>query len=115
VRLHQNTGKLRFLKVAIKGFLKIDEGYFDKLGINAIWFTPIVEQIHDGVDEGTGLSYGFHGYWARDWTNLDLTLERRRFSCISSKAHARNQIILDGVINHTGPVTAEDTVWQMTG
>jgi cupin superfamily acireductone dioxygenase involved in methionine salvage len=29
-----------------------------------------VEQIHDGVDEGTGLS-GFHGYWARDWTNLD--------------------------------------------
>jgi alpha-amylase len=25
----------------------------------------------DGVDEGTGLSYGFHGYWARDWTNLD--------------------------------------------
>jgi alpha-amylase len=38
------------------------EGYFDKLGINAIWFTPIVEQIHDAVDEGTGLSYGFHGY-----------------------------------------------------
>jgi alpha-amylase len=52
-----------------KEFSKIDEGYFDKLGINAIWFTPIVE--HDGVDEGTGLSYGFHGYWARDWTNLD--------------------------------------------
>jgi glycosidase len=52
------------LKVAIsKGFQKIDEGYFDKLGINAIWFTPIVEQIHDAVDEGTGLSYGFHGYW----------------------------------------------------
>jgi alpha-amylase len=60
------------LKVEIsKEFSKIDEGYFDKLGINAIWFTPIVEQIHDGVDEGTGLSYGFHGYWARDWTNLD--------------------------------------------
>jgi glycosidase len=36
---------------------KIDEGYFDKLGINAIWFTPIVEQIHDAVDEGTGLSF----------------------------------------------------------
>jgi glycosidase len=40
-----------------KEFSKI-EG-FDKLGINAIWFTPIVEQIHDGVDEGTGLSYAF--------------------------------------------------------
>jgi alpha-amylase len=43
----------------IKGITKkIDEGYFDKLGINAIWFTPI-EQIHDAVDEGTGLSYPF--------------------------------------------------------
>jgi maltooligosyltrehalose synthase len=60
------------LKVAIsKGFKKKDEGYFDKLGINAIWVTPIVEQIHDAVDEGTGLSYGFHGYWTRDWTALD--------------------------------------------
>jgi alpha-amylase len=31
----------------IKGITKKIEGYFDKLGINAIWFTPIVEQIHD--------------------------------------------------------------------
>ena len=37
----------------IRGIIqKIDEGYFDALGINAIWLTPIVEQIHDGVDEG---------------------------------------------------------------
>jgi glycosidase len=36
----------------IKGITKKIEGYFDKLGINAIWFTPIVEQIHDAVDEG---------------------------------------------------------------
>jgi hypothetical protein len=42
------------LKEVILRNQKIDEGYFDKLGINAIWFTPIVEQIHDAVDEGTG-------------------------------------------------------------
>lgn len=30
----------------IRGVIqKIDEGYFNKLGINAIWLTPIVEQI----------------------------------------------------------------------
>jgi alpha-amylase len=46
-------------EVILKESKKIDEGYFDKLGINAIWFTPIVEQIHDAVDEGTGLSYPF--------------------------------------------------------
>jgi alpha-amylase len=40
--------------VILRNHKKIDEGYFDKLGINAIWFTPIVEQIHDAVDEGTG-------------------------------------------------------------
>ena len=56
----KKTGKLRgFEGGDIKGIIKkIDEGYFDKLGINAIWFTPIVEQSHDGVDEGTGMSYG---------------------------------------------------------
>ncbi len=41
---------------------KIEEGYFNDLGINAIWFTPIVEQIQGSVDEGTGSTYGFHGY-----------------------------------------------------
>ena len=35
---------------------------FQKLGINAIWMTPIVEQIHGATDEGTGKTYGFHGY-----------------------------------------------------
>jgi alpha-amylase len=61
----KTTGKLRGFEGGDKGITKkIDEGYFDKLGINAIWFTPIVEQIHDAVDEGTGLSYPFHGYWA---------------------------------------------------
>ena len=31
----------------IRGIIeKIEEGYFGKLGINAIWLSPIVEQIH---------------------------------------------------------------------
>lgn len=56
----------------IRGVIqKIDEGYFNKLGINAIWLTPIVEQIHGATDEGTGLTYAFHGYWTKDWTALD--------------------------------------------
>ncbi|NOR27084.1 MAG: alpha-amylase, partial [Lutibacter sp.] len=56
----------------IKGITqKIEEGYFNKLGINAIWFTPVVEQVHGAVDEGTGATYGYHGYWAKDWTALD--------------------------------------------
>ena len=112
---NKTAGKLRgFEGGDIKGISKkIDEGYFDKLGINAIWFTPIVEQIHDAVDEGTGLSYGFHGYWARDWTALDPNFGTKDdLAALVQKAHAHGiRIIMDGVINHTGPVTAEDTIW----
>ena len=66
----------------IKGITqKIKEGYFTDLGINAIWMTPIVEQIHGGTDEGTGVTYGFHGYWAKDWTKIDPNLwNQRRFT-----------------------------------
>jgi len=92
---------------------KLDEGYFDKLGINAIWMTPIVEQIQDGVDEGTGLTYGFHGYWARDWTALDPSFgTKKELAELVQKAHAKGiRILLDAVINHTGPVTSEDVVY----
>ncbi|WP_367756790.1 alpha-amylase family glycosyl hydrolase [Flavobacterium sp. WC2430] len=112
---NKTAGKLRgFEGGDILGISKkIDEGYFDKLGINAIWFTPIVEQIHDAVDEGTGLSYGFHGYWARDWTALDPNFGTKKdLAALVQKAHAHGiRIILDGVINHTGPVTNDDTIW----
>jgi alpha-amylase len=58
------TGKLRgFEGGDIRGVIqKLDEGFFTDLGINAIWMTPVVEQIHGSVDEGTGNTYGFHGY-----------------------------------------------------
>ena len=92
---------------------KIDEGYFTKLGINAIWITPIVEQIHDGVDEGTGLTYAFHGYWTRDWTALDPNFGTKAdLAKMIAKAHAKGiRVMLDAVINHTGPVTEIDSVW----
>ncbi|MGH7578985.1 MAG: alpha-amylase family glycosyl hydrolase, partial [Gemmatimonadales bacterium] len=37
---------------------KIEEGYFDSLGVSALWMTPFVEQIQGSVDEGTGKTYG---------------------------------------------------------
>ena len=109
------TAKLRgFEGGDIRGVIqKIDEGYFEKLGITAIWMTPVVEQIHDGVDEGTGFTYGFHGYWTRDWTALDPSFGTKKdLAELVQKAHAKGiRILLDAVINHTGPVTAEDTVY----
>jgi alpha-amylase len=43
----------------IKGIQqKIEEGYFTDLGINAIWFTPVVEQVHGAVITVIGLKIG---------------------------------------------------------
>ena len=112
---NKSTAKLRgFEGGDIRGVIqKLDEGYFEKLGINAIWMTPVVEQIHDGVDEGTGFTYGFHGYWARDWTALDPSFGTKNdLAELVQKAHAKGiRILLDAVINHTGPVTAEDSAY----
>ncbi|QXP67579.1 alpha-amylase family glycosyl hydrolase [Polaribacter sp. AHE13PA] len=111
----KETGKLRGFKGGdIKGITqKIKEGYFTKLGINAIWMTPIVEQIHGGTDEGTGVSYGFHGYWTIDWTSIDPNFgtkeDLKELVAIAHKNGIR--ILLDAVINHTGPVTEKDPVW----
>ena len=109
------TGVLRgFSGGDIKGITeKINEGYFTDLGINAIWMTPLVEQIHGSTDEGTGVSYGYHGYWTRDWTALDPnfgTMEDLKELVLT--AHNKGiRIVLDAVINHTGPVTEIDSVW----
>ncbi len=54
---------------------KIEEGYFDDLGINAIWVAGWFEQNHGYVPGGDGKStfahYAYHGYHALDFTELD--------------------------------------------
>lgn len=92
---------------------KINEGYFSDLGINAIWFTPIVEQVHGFVDEGTGKTYGYHGYWTKDWTAIDPNFgSEDELRQLVETAHTLGiRVILDVVINHTGPVTGSDAVW----
>jgi len=92
---------------------KIREGYFRDLGVDAIWITPPVEQIHAGTDEGTGKSYAFHGYWARDFTSVDANLGTEAdVRELVDTAHANGiRVLLDVVMNHTGPVTAVDPVW----
>lgn len=111
----QDGATLRsFMGGDIKGITqKIKEGYFTELGVNAIWVNPLVEQIHGSVDEGSGKSYGFHGYWTKDWTALD-----PNFGTIDDlkelvkTAHENGiRILLDVVMNHTGPVTAQDPQW----
>ena len=115
IKRDKPTGPLRgFEGGDLRGIIqKLDEGYFTSLGINAIWMTPVVEQIHGSVDEGTGNTYGFHGYWTKDWTAIDPSYGTRAdLKELVDKAHARGiRIMLDAVINHTGPVTELDPAY----
>lgn len=108
-------GPLRnFMGGDIKGIThKIKEGYFDKLGVNAIWLTPVVEQVHGQIDEGSGGTYGFHGYWAKDWTAFDPNFGTEKdFAEMVEQAHRRGiRVVLDVVINHTGPANPKDPAW----
>ena len=109
------TGVLRgFMGGDIAGITKkLEEDYFTNLGVNAIWFSPPVEQIHGVVDEGTGKTYGYHGYWAKDWTAVDPNFGTKKdLEKMVNTAHSKGiRVLLDVVMNHTGPVTEEDPVW----
>lgn len=94
---------------------KITEGYFDSLGVDAIWITPPIEQIHGNVP-GWGMvpefqrHYGYHGYYALDWTELDANMgTRHEFQAMIDSAHAHGiRIVMDVVMNHTGYDTPQD-------
>jgi alpha-amylase len=103
-----------FMGGDLKGVLrKVEEGYFDSLGVNVLWLTPFVEQIRGSTDEGTGKTYAYHGYWARDWTAVDPALGTRDdLRALVDAAHRHGiRVLMDAVINHTGPATPEDPPW----
>ena len=92
---------------------KLEEGYFNKLGITALWLTPWFEQIMGSTDEGTGVTYGYHGYWTSDWTSMDPNFgTEEEVAQLIEIAHAQGiRIVMDVIINHTGPVTSQDPAW----
>ncbi len=114
----RDGSKLRsFLGGDIKGITqKIEEGYFNDLGVNVIWLTPPVEQVHGFTDEGTGKTYGYHGYWTFDWTHIDPNFGTwDDLKTMVETAHQQGiRILLDVVLNHTGPEIAGEPAWPDT-
>ena len=74
---------------------------------------PHPEQIHGFVGGGAAgdfAHYGFHGYYALDWTMVDANFgTAAEFREMTEAAHDRGiRIILDVVMNHTGYNTVAD-------
>ncbi len=85
--------------------LRIKEGYFDSLGVNMLWISPIVqnpEVAYQEYPEPRRWFSGYHGYWPVSSTHVD-----HRFGTdqelidMVREAHAHGiKIILDYVANH---------------
>lgn len=78
--------------------------YLDELGVNTIWITPIVDNIDHNVRHGKDYQYGYHGYWAKDFTQMDEHLgDLLTFKELIDEIHERDmKLMLDVVINHAG-------------
>ena len=109
---------------------KIEEGYFDKLGINTLWISPITQNPldawgyypfsngnkYDSTKTYTKFS-GYHGYWPIYATALDSrfgTPEELRTLLSTAHAHEIN-VVLDYVANHmhiNSPTLQAHPDWQ---
>ena len=94
---------------------KIEEGFFDDLGINTIWVSPITQNPwdawgkyefkhgnkYDATKTYTKFS-GYHGYWPIYATELDVRFGTpKEFRDLLNAAHAHQiNVVLDYVANH---------------
>ncbi len=110
-------GDLRGLERAISG------GYFEALGVTAIWISPPVRNVWNSLAALGGPKTGYHGYWAQDFLDIDPHIVSSRspdgareyadtrdgrmqhYKDFVALAHAHGlKVIQDIVCNHAGPV-----------
>lgn len=87
--------------------------YLQQLGVNALWISSPLEQIHGWVGGGTKGDfphYAYHGYYTQDWTKLDANMGGEEdLRHLIDEAHKRGiRVLFDVVMNHTGYATLAD-------
>lgn len=87
--------------------------YLQQLGINVLWISSPLEQMHGwvgGGEKGDFPHYGYHGYYHQDWTKIDENMgSEEDLKTLIDQAHKRGiKVIFDVVMNHTGYATLAD-------
>ncbi|MCD1125727.1 alpha-amylase [Jinshanibacter sp. LJY008] len=87
--------------------------YLQQLGVNVLWISSPLEQIHGWVGGGTKGDfphYAYHGYYTMDWTKLDANMGTEdELRTLVDEAHKRGiRVLFDIVMNHTGYATLAD-------
>ncbi len=100
------TKKANYFGGDLQGIInKIDDGYFDSLGVNTLWLSPVVDNTDSAYreyPEPHRYYTGYHGYWPISSTRVE-----ERFGDMSllqnlvKDAHRHNiHILIDYVANH---------------
>jgi glycosidase len=84
---------------------KLKDGYFERLGINCIWISPIVQNPEIGYveyPEPHRKYSGYHGYWPISSTKIDHRFgNENELNELIHIAHSKNiKVLLDFVSNH---------------
>jgi neopullulanase len=82
---------------------KLNEGYFEKLGANVLWLSPLEPSPDTGYPGNDGRQYsGYHGYWPVASREVQRRFGgRAALDAVISAAHARGiRVIADAVVNH---------------
>lgn len=85
---------------------KIDEGYFDDLGINILWISPVYDAPNEAFREYPAPHRwysGYHGYWPIHHQRIEEKFgDMDKLKELIAKAHEHDiKVLLDFVANHT--------------
>lgn len=112
--------KANYLGGDFQGIInKLNEGYFDSLGINTIWLSPVYDNPNDAFKEAPKPHRwfsGYHGYWPVNSNNTEEkfgSLEKLKELVATAHNHGI-KILLDIVANHVHqehPLFKEKPEW----
>ena len=87
--------------------------YLQQLGVNVLWISSPLEQMHGwvgGGSKGDFPHYAYHGYYHQDWTKIDANMGNEQdLQEFVQQAHQRGiRVLFDIVMNHTGYASLAD-------
>ncbi len=101
--------------------MTIDEGYFDNMGIKALWIAPVNTNPQGAFEDGDGTHFvtGYHGYWPAQPRQVDPRFGGEAgLDLVMRAAHRHGiRILTDFVINHVHqdhPYVAQHPEWFHT-